>query len=683
MTAATSEPYSDSQYQECTWFLAKKQGRVAHDYLNGLTEIMRRSQGTLLTNTQKCISIYQWGGDARNLDDTDDPDLEETTNSYNAAQNVIETVHAKICKSRILPMPLTSGGGYLQRKTAKDIGKALEGEFDENEVDQIKEDVVMDALVTAHGAGAAKVRALNGKVVIEHVPIEDVWFDPAEIRYRKPRCCYHVMPIDKFVLLDQYGGSDPRLEGTPQERERAILRAASQEVARQTIRGVSGPCLVEVIEAWHLPSCAVDLENRAPDETDDASDDDDAESGEYSKKEPSHDGRHVIAIAGCTLVDEAWDGDGFPIEFYVPRKRRRSIWGLSMMFDLVAPQREYEKLTMKIQNQHQKMGVSGFVAPKSANMNPREITAGTFAGGFVAEYDGQQPPTPLVVEPVAQGTYAYKDSIPRDMMAAKGVSQLSAQSQLPAGLQQASGKALQVFEDFEAERFLAYHRELERWTMRLAWRIVRCAYELVAQGKNPQVRYRQKKGGFERVTWKSVLPKDFDDLILAVFPVSQLSKQPSARFAQLQELLNSGAITVEQFKRLYDLPDLEAENQLDTADTDIIDRNLDVMITTGKYVSPEPFDNFDLLIARTGKMINLCRVEEVPDARIKLLRDYIEDAKGLKDQIAKDEAAKAAANAPAPPMGGPPGMGAPPMGAPPGMPPGMPPPGMPPMPAAA
>lgn len=666
----------DLQYSDTTWFLAASRGRKAHEFLNGLTDMMRRTQDTLLVNTQKCIAIFQWGGDARNLNDADDPDLEETCNSYNAAQNVIETTHAKICKSRILPMPLTSGGGYLQRKKAKDLGKALEGEFDENEVDQIKEDVVMDALVTAHGGGAAKVSARDGRVVIEHVPIEDVWFDPAEIRYRKPRCCYHVMPIDKFVLLEQYGGDDPQLEGSSAERRRAILKAASMTTARQSLAGTSGPCLVEVVEAWHLPSCRVDGENRSPEPTDGNDDDDDSETYE-------HDGRHSVVINGCTLLDEPWDGDGFPIEFYVPRKRRRSIWGLSMMFDLVAPQREYEKLTAKIQNQHQKMGTSGFAASRQANVNSRELVGGTFAAGFLVEYDGQQPPTPLVTEPVAQGTYQYKDSIPRDMMAAKGVSQLSAQSQLPAGLQQASGKALLVFEDFEAERFLAYHRELERWMMRLAWRVVRCAFELVKSGYNPQVRYRQKKGGFERMTWADVLPKSFDDLILAVFPVSQLSKQPSARFAQLQELLNSGAITVEQFKRLYDLPDLEAENQLDTADTDVIDRNLDVMITTGKYVSPEPFDNFELLIARTGKMINLCRVEEVPDDRIKLLRDYIEDAKALKEEIAQAEAAKAAANAPAPPMGGPPGMGAPPMpppgaGAPPG---GAPP--MPPMPAAA
>ncbi len=359
----------------------------------------------------------------------------------------------------------------------------------------------------------------------------------------------------------------------------------------------------------------------------------------------------------------------------MPRKRRRSIWGLSMMFDLVASQREYEKLTKKIQSSHQKMGVAGYSAPKTANVNQREITSGTFGQCFVMEHEGQQGVTPLIIDPVPPGTYAYKESIPRDMMQSRGVSQLSAQSQLPAGMGQASGKALQVFEDFEAERLLIYHRELERWTVRLAWRVVDVAYTITADDPGATVRYRGK-GGWEPIKWKEVLPKDRGDLILKVFPVSQLSKQPSARFAQLQELLNAQAITIEQFKRLYEMPDLEAENQLDTADTDIIDRNMDIMITTGRYLSPEPFDDLDLLIKRAGKMINLCRAKEVPDARLKLLRDYIEDAKGLKEQMAADAAKKAAeAAAAAVPPGPPPG--APPMGA---MPSDA---GMPPMPAAA
>lgn len=663
--SAAEETYA-GQYGDSAWFLAHERGEAPDKHLSGLINEMRMRQGTLLENTRKCINIFQWGGDARDLEDTDDPDLETMCNTYNAAKNVVETTHAKVCKSRILPMPLTSGGGYLARYEAKQLGKALEGEFDENDLDQIKEDVVMDALVTAHGAGAAKVFEKNGRPCVEFVPIEDVWFDAAETRQRRPSCCYHVMNEDMFRALAEYGKDEPDLHGTAEERRIGIRRAGAATVIRR-VNSARGPCRIEIIEAWHKPSggCSEDEEDgesiTVEDEEGNA-----VESAEYS-----HDGRHTIIVDGCTLVDEPWDGSDFPIEFYVPRKRRRSIWGMSMMFDLVAPQREFEKVTLKIQNQHQKMGVSQWAAPVGAQMNAREIVAGTFAAGAVMEYTGQVPPTPLVVEPVAQGTYAYQDSIPRNMMQYQGISQLSATSQLPAGMGDASGKALQVFEDFEAERLLCYHRELERWTIRIAWRIVDCAYRILKSGKNPTVKYQGKRG-FENLKWADVLPKKKALLILRVFPVSQLSKQPSARFAQLQELLNAGAITVEQFKRLYEMPDLEAENELDSSDTDIIDRTMDVMITTGRYIGPEPTDDFPLLLKRAGKMINLCRAQEVPDGRIKLLRDYIEDTKTLMERIAEEERKKAAeAAARAQPTPPPPGMPMP--GAPPPMPPGMPP----------
>src|SRR5690606_33942866 len=119
------------------------------------------------------------------------------------------------------------------------------------------------------------------------------------------------------------------------------------------------------------------------------------------------------------------------------------------------------------------------------------------------------------------------------------------------------------------------------------------------RGVDYKARYRGKKG-LETISWKDVL-LDFESFRMRVFPVSALSKQPAARFAQLTELLNAQAITVEQFKRLFDLPDLEAENELDSADTDVIDRAMDIMVTTGRYLSPEPFDNLDLIIQRAGK----------------------------------------------------------------------------------
>lgn len=670
--------FDASLTDDTTWFLADARGKKAGPRLVGLCEEMHTKNTTLISNTEKCMAVFQYGGDAKDTSPTDHFPIEEDTLTFNAAQNAVETVFSKVIKARIAPMPLTTGGGYLARHRARQLGKAIEGILDDCDADQIEDDVVMDALVTDHGAGAIAIIEKHDHLKLKHIPVEDVWFDDVETRQRDPRCMYYVPRdgMDKFQAIEEYAKDDddfPGAVGTPQQRREAILRAAQKPAQWRKSAGASASHRVDIYEAWHLPS-------GKPEECDEEYDDE--ETGERkTRKVMRHDGRHVVAVAGenGTLIDEPWDGDYFPILLYVPRPRRRSVWGLSLMRDFLAQQREYEKGTKKIQHMHQKMGVSGFVTSKDAQLNVREITAGTFGAGFVVEVDGQNPPAPLVPEPVSQGTYAYVDSIPRNMLERKGISTLAAASQLPAGLQQASGKALQVFEDFEDVRLLPYHRTRERFKVSLSWIIVDTARRIVERCGSYKARYRGKKG-IEAIDWKDVL-MDKEDFVLKVFPVSALSKQPSAKFAQLSELLNMQAITVEQFKRLYELPDLEAENELDSSDTDVIDRAMDIMVTTGRYLSPEPFDNLDLIIQRAGKFYNVCRQHEVPESRLQLLRDYMADARSLKEQAAAAEAAK---KPPLPPAGPTP-MGAPPMPPGPGgmVPPAGPLPGMPPIPMAA
>ncbi len=687
MAKSEAEAFQPDLSDDVTWYLADARGKKAGPYLVTLCREMSMRQMTLITNTEKCIAVFQWGGDYKDIQPGEHCPIEENLCTFNAAQNGVETVFAKITKSRISPMPLTNGGGYMQRHRAKQLGKAIEGVLDDNEADELEEDVVLDALVSDHGAGAIKVIEGDDEVKLEHVPIEDVWFDDAEVRYRQPRSCYHVPRDgwDKYVAIETYAGEDTAdragYVGTPETRRAAILRASSKPESWRTQSVPGSSHRVDIFESWHLPSGEVEYETYEDEE------------GKKAKRAKPHDGRHVVAVEGedGTLVDEPWCEDHFPILLYVPRRRRRSIWGLSLMRDWIGPQREYEKLSKKIQNQHQNMGLSGFAAPNDANINVREIKTGTDqAAGFIYGYDGQIPITQLTPEPVAQGTYAYHDSIPRNMVERKGISTLATASQLPAGLQQASGKALQVFDDFEDVRLMPYHRERQRWKVALSWIIICTARRIVDRGVKYTARYHGKRG-LESIAWEDVL-MDRSEFTLKVFPVSELAKQPAAKFAQLNEMLDRQAINIEQFKRLFELPDLEAENELDTSDTDIIDRTLDVIVTTGRYISPEPNDALDLMLVRASKFYNLCRLQEVPEDRLQLLRNLQEDVKSLQDQAKQKAQADAMAAMPPPPppmdpsMGGlppgPPGM-APPPGPLPGMP--MPPNGggMPPMPMAA
>ncbi len=641
-------------YTDAVWYLAHRQDAAAGPRLVQLCREMARRQTQLIENTEKCMAVFEYGGGALTLQPGDPFPIEEQLLTFNRAQNIVETAYAKIIKSRISIMVLSEGGGYLQQVRSKDASDAIEGVLEQNEFEEVEEDVVLDELVSDHGAGAIIVSDCYSEVKVEHCPIEDIWFDEAEVRCRSPRSMYRVPKggLDKFVACETFGSDTdipPGAVGTPESRRAAILAAANRpESWRRTIGIGDTKSRVDIFESWHLPSGPVEDEEYEEDE------EYDNEDGErmvrtVKKTRPKHDGRHVVAVDGQdgTLIDEPWDGKGgFPVLLSVPRRRRRTIWGLSLMRGLISPQREREKLSMKIQHQNQKMGVSMFSAPKDAQVNIRELVAGTFAAGALLEHEGPQGVTQLTPEAVAPSTYAYYEAIGREMGDSNGISSLATMSQVPAGLQQASGKALQVFEDFEDVRLLPYHRERERFRVRLAWLVVHAARRIVERKGSYVTTYRGKHG-IERVDWKELL-EDMKDFKIRVFPVSALSKQPAAKFAQLTELLNAGAIDVQQFRRLFELPDLEAENQLDMADYDIIAKALDTMVVKGKYVTPMPTDDFALAIKLATKFVNLCRLREVPEDRIKLVIDYIEDVKGLKEQAEAEAAAKQAAAAPPP-----------------------------------
>lgn len=590
------------EMSDTTWWCAPDADDAGRRLMALMTEDDADDR-VLRTNTRRLVSAYERGAKAMLMESGDSTGLDEEVNTYNMARNFLETMISKISKTSVSPMALTEGGGIMERREARMVEKSLEGEFEEHDIESIKEAVITDAVVTDHGAGFAKVFERDGKIVIEHVPAEDIRFDRHEMRLRKPRSIFQRHDFDKYHLAHLYP-----------EHADAILSAAGRRGDDESGVDSIGEDRIYVYEGWHLPSTC--------------------ESG---------DGRHVMAIDGATLCCEEWEDDSFPFAEYIPRPRMRSKWGLSAMRDMLAPQNELEALTEKIQRAHERLGMAGLMSSKGSELNAREV-AGEY--GIVIEYAGVNPPTPFTFTPVDASTYGYREGVIRDMGNALGISQFSAQSQVPAGLSNASGKALQVFESQEDGRMVPYHRELNRWVVRLSWLVMRLAKRMTDRGLKLEAKYRDKRG-WERIDWTRVV-KNLDHLVLRVFPVSNLSKQPAARFAQLQELLNAQAITVDQFKRLFEIPDLESELDIDTGDTDVVDMTLEAVAFEGKAITPEPFDDLELLITRAAKFYSMCRVRSVPEDRLQLVRDLIAKAKALQDK-----ARQAAAAAATPPMPGP------------------------------
>jgi hypothetical protein len=647
-----TQPVPRIQYVDITWWSAHLSGKQAHEFLIGHVQDLRRKQATRYWNMKKLISIYEWGFKAWTVENGEEPPLNEDVNAYNAAASTVNTIHSKVFKNDLIPMPVTTGGGALQRSRAKDLGKGLRGVYAENDVDLIEEDAGYDAMIC--GAGFGKTYQSHGRVKVRFVPADDMTMDDAEGRYRCPPSIFETTRMDRFQCLAEYGGTgdaekDSWLHGTKEHRCKMILqcREATQEGGAIN----AGRDQIEITEAYHLPS--------GPD---------------------AGDGRMVVAIDGCTLVDVEWKRPRFRHHLMIPMRRRRGSWGLSLMHDLAANQKEYETGTEKIQRAHRTMGGSHILAHVQSKVDERTMDNGI---GTVIEWDGNAPPQAFNPEPVHPQTYAHFDSIPDKMLSRHGVSSMSARGEIPAGLSQASGKALQVFDDIEAEGLRAYHAERRRWHKSVSQGIIDEARELVEQGASYSVRH-EGRGALEAVDWKDVI-MDEEDYVLSVPSVNALSTSPAAKYERMEAELNAGTITVDQYKRLNVNPDLQAENDIDTADVDIIDRNLDLMVVKGEYLAPQSFDNLQLYVQRAGKFYNLERAKGTPDDRLQLIRDAIAEAQQLLNPPPDPMAAPPGPPPMGPGMMPPPPMdpGMPPMGPPMGD-PGMPPPDMmPPPPMAA
>jgi hypothetical protein len=619
-----------NEQDSTAWWLAerfkKKPGELLMPYISGL----KSKQAQRFDNMKRLNRAYESGprGAARG-GDLDDDQISNKPVSFNHARRGINTMHAKLIKSRILPTASTEGLGPLGRKNAKLVEKAVQGELRKNKFDSILHDVVMDGLL--NGIGYAHVLHGRPTLEMEWAPADDVLLDPAETRYRKPRSIFRRVFMDKYVLLARYGQKNEDAYGSIDARVRAIRNARTATFALGDTDEMKN--LVEVWMGWHLRS------------------------------DPEvEDGKFIMAIDGGndrdgTLEFAPWERDRLPIYWFVPCPRRRQLHGLAVMADFLVQQEEHDNVTERIQKSNKLNGGTNLLIPREANVGPSKVTN---AQGAMLEYDASQagPGSIIELKPSLANpqVFEYRRALIDEMYQAAGVPMMAATGQLPAGMQGASGRAIQEAEEESAEGLLVPHRARDEFVLEMAWLCVEEAASIVEDDADYSVTFKNERKGLERVKWKDAL-KHRDEFEFDIVSTNALAKSQAARFAQLTELLKAGAIDVPTFRRLYGLPDLEAENDVDLSDQEVIDNTLDTIVIEGKPLLPQSFDYLQLALTRGRKFYNMCRNKDVPEDRLALLRDYLARAQSLiQEQKMKEMEMQAKAQmaaAPPPPQGAP------------------------------
>lgn len=568
-----------------------------------------------------------------------DVDFDPSRLAFNVIRRNVDTLTAKIAKNKPLPTPLTSGGTRVQQTRAKNLGKFIEGWFDRCRVWRTSPVVARDAGL--FGTGITHNYRVGKQIISERVFPWEIHVDPREAMYGAPRNMYMRRWVDRLVLVERF----PKFEA---EIDQAQNSSDPEDAVDLGYDESSDMVLVE--EAWHLRS--------SPD---------------------ADDGWHAIAISTKTLLKEPYNRDYFPLCFLRMTEPVAGVFGTGLAELLTGIQYTINEMAAMVQERMLMSG--GFVfVENSSDVQTDHIDN---SGISILRYTRTEPKW-VTPQPVHPDLYNFLEKLIPQSFQQTGVSELSANSQLPKGMKDASGVAINTYNDIETERFSLFAKAYETYHIDLAWQLFDLFDEI---GDSLEVNVPNRKAkSMQKLSFKDV-KLDREEFNLFVYPTSGFSKEPSAKIQEIQALAQTGSLTADEVKMLLDFPDFERIRDLSSASYELVQLILERMLdaedpdSPEAYIAPEEFMDLNLCAAMGLQEYLKGKFDGVDQRNLALVADFIKDSKDMLTQQEAPPPQDATSPDVMPEnlketMKGPPPMGAPPAMGPPGPPPGP----MPPMP---
>lgn len=538
--------------------------------------------------------------------------------SFNVVRNMCDAATSRISKNRPKSVFQTYGGTYETREEARKIEKFIEGAWYKEKVRRTTPVCCLD--MTVLGTAFLKCTPQGGRVCLERVFPLEITIDRTEGMHRKPRNYYQSKYVDKGNLARLFPKHKTEImEMTGEEEEFESYSTYLMPNTRDTN-------MLLVHEGYHLAS-----------------------------EDGADDGKFVQGVQGLTLDARSWPWGRAPFAEMRWSTGQLGFFGMGLAEELQGIQIEINRLVRKIQGAMQLLSNPYIFADRSSNVAKGTVT--DIQGSFVF-YTGKEPRvvSPSVVHPEV---FAHLDRLYQRAYEIAGISQMSAQSQKPQGME--SGRAMLVFNDTETERFATVAREWEDFHMQIAELTIWAAkqipgYSVPVSGEN----------GYDLLKFSDIKMKD-QEYVMRPMPTSLLGDTPSGQIDMLERLIKGGLITSpEDMLREMESPDMQRYLYKVTSPKRVIERVLESMLAGGSYISPEPIMNLELAASEAQLTYHVGLLEGRPTAALANVRKF---------SLAAQAMAEAGAPAPQPQMpvgqnvpGAPtPAMGAPPMGA--GMPP--------------
>lgn len=529
--------------------------------------------------------------------------------SFNLCASVVDTLVSKVAKNKVIPTFITSGGVWGMQRKAEQLSKLIEGLFYDQDVHKKGVDTFRDGAVW--GTGIVHVyEGPDDRPVVERAFPHEFFVDAVESLCGDPRQLHRVKIADRGVVMAMAEEIEDK-----KERAAAIEAVKNAKTDSFVDLGSTGTVgdLVAVIESWHLRS-----------------------------SEKSDDGKHVICVGDAKVISEPYEKDYFPFPMFHYNKKLMGFWGTSACTRLMNLQQEVNRLMILIQRSMWMGGSFKVLLHTTSKVVSQHVNNDV---GALIRWAGNVEPKYITPPMIQQDIYPYVDALIAKGYQQEGVSQLSAASLKPQGVD--SGAALRTFDNIADDRMLFTGQEMESFFLEVARQLIEVGKDIYSRKKSFKVQFPQTSF-LETIDWKDVKLKD-DEYVLKAFPTSSLPDEPAGKLQTVQEYMQAGLLSPRAGRRLLAMPDVEMSDRLFNAAENLLHKTFeDILYDEDKKVKgPEP--EWDLTLA--GQLYveyyNYAALNDAPEKVMKRLRQWKRQLDDLTGQIAQAVQQQAAAQQPA------------------------------------
>lgn len=511
---------------------------------------------------------------------------------YNLGSSTVDTAGSIVASSRPIPQCVVKGGDWTQQRKAKLRTRTLQTQAVEIGLYTLAAQAFDDACTIGIGAIHFMPDPDTGLPYAERVlPLELVW-DPTEANSGKPRSLFRVRLMNRDVLKALYPRKAAEIDGAagPSMTDLADFALTRNTDADQVV----------VYEGWHLPSSS-----------------------------KSTDGRRVLCVDKVTLVDQPWTRKRFPFGIVRWAPRQFGYLGRSLIEEVRPAQGRIHSL-IEFTEECQDLGsVPRVWCEYGSGIEPDELDNRPMGIGW---YKGA-PPTLTAFDATPHDLQEEIDRIREQTWSQLGLTQAQIQGEKPAGVTSAIG--LRTVEDISSRRHAQNLKFFEE-SMLDCFQALSDVNDDVAKDKPDFEVNAQIRGRFlEATKWTELQIKE-GDIRISVFPISSLPTTPAGRYQQIEEWVQAGWMPRDVAMLLLGMPDLEAYEDLATADLRCaqwqVSKILDnIVAKDGSPILPDKYQNAQVAADFARKSLVSEMQEGAPEAVLQALRDYVDYAKALSE----------------------------------------------------